>query len=90
MTLNELQRVKEWAESKIATGDEPPWSWYQHMKLIESLDAIIKGMRVVTPHAEGLPQLEEQPGNGRLRVVSDDRQETFQRHQDQRPVRLPM
>jgi hypothetical protein len=31
-----LIRVKEWAQSKIRAGAEPPWAWYQYMKLIEA------------------------------------------------------
>ena len=43
MTRDELQRIRDWASRKIVTGAEPPWSWYQHMKLREALDAIIAG-----------------------------------------------
>ena len=44
MTRDELQRVRNWADDKIGTGEEPSWLWYQHMKLRECLDAIIGGM----------------------------------------------
>ena len=45
----ELERIREWADAKIAAGQEPPWAWYQYMKLRETLDAILAGMAAVTP-----------------------------------------
>ena len=44
MTRQELQRLRTWADAKIATGQEPRWAWYQLMKLREALDAIIGQM----------------------------------------------
>jgi len=90
MTRDEINTVREWAHSKIATGEEPPWAWYQYMKLIEALDAITSGMDAVTPHEEGSPGSAERRGNGRLRVVSGDHQENAQRRPDPKPVQLPM
>ncbi len=49
MTLEQLEEVRAWANSKLATGDEPPWAWYQLMKLQEALDAILDGMEATTP-----------------------------------------
>ena len=43
MTDSEIQKMRKWADDKIATGAEPPWAWYQYMKLRETLDAIIAG-----------------------------------------------
>ena len=37
--------VHSWARTKLNTGKEPPWSWYQYMKLIEAIQAIQKGRR---------------------------------------------
>ena len=39
MTRAELERVLDWANDKLATGAEPPWAWYQYMKLRETLEA---------------------------------------------------
>lgn len=39
-----LQDVMEWANWKISEGKEPPWSWYQFMKLRESIEAIRTGV----------------------------------------------
>lgn len=38
---NKLIHVRNWAQEKIDGGTEPRWSWYQYMKLIESVDAIV-------------------------------------------------
>lgn len=43
-----LEAIRQWAKAKLATEAEPPWSWYQHMKLIEAADIILKGMKSVT------------------------------------------
>ena len=43
MTRTELERVLNWADDKLAAGAEPPWEWYQYMKLRETLQAILGG-----------------------------------------------
>ena len=30
-------------DQRVATGNEPPWAWYQYMKLIETVAAIQVG-----------------------------------------------
>jgi len=35
-----LALCRGWAEGRIASGNEPPWAWYQYMKLIETVTAI--------------------------------------------------
>ena len=45
----ELERVREWAATKIQGGSEPPWAWYQYMKLVETADAILAGMDWSSP-----------------------------------------
>lgn len=44
MTRGEIERMLAWANQKLATGQEPPWAWYQYMKLRETLEAILAGM----------------------------------------------
>jgi hypothetical protein len=90
MTRAELERVREWTIQKLSTGDEPPWAWYQYMKLRETLDAILAGMDAVTPQTENSPR--EEPHRGRhLRLVeamcSPD---TARRRRSDEPVQLPM
>jgi hypothetical protein len=40
----QLRQVRDWAQTKAHSGQEPPWAWYQYMKLIETCDAILSGM----------------------------------------------
>ena len=35
-----LALCRDWAEDRVASGNEPPWAWYQYMKLIETVAAI--------------------------------------------------
>jgi hypothetical protein len=85
----ELERVREWALAKIATGDEPPWSWYQHMKLREALDAILAGMDAITPRTENSPQEVPRPGTQFRLVGATFSQDTVRHHPSDEPE-LPM
>lgn len=33
--------LREWVQGKLATGNEPPWSWFRLMKLREDIDAVL-------------------------------------------------
>ncbi len=90
MTRAELERIREWALQKLATGEEPPWAWYQYMKLREALEAILAGTDAVTPQTANSPQ--EAPHRGtHLRLVGATcSPDTAQRHPAEEPVRLPM
>jgi hypothetical protein len=57
MTRDELQKVRNWADDKVGTGEEPSWLWYQHMKLRECLDAIIGGMEGAAVEWENRPAM---------------------------------
>jgi hypothetical protein len=85
----ELERLREWAHQKIQGGSEPPWAWYQYMKLIETLDAILSGMAVATP-MESSQQSEPHQGGGLRLVDSTYQPDTSQRHSVGLPVQLPM
>ena len=84
----ELRKVREWATGKLATGDEPPWAWYQYMKLRETLDAILDGMAATT--TEHSPQSAEHSGKHLRLVVDSDPQANAQRHPAGPSVPLPM
>lgn len=88
MTREELQRLRDWADGKIATGAEPPWSWYQYMKLRETLDAILAGMAAT--RTVDLLQSEPHPGTGLRLVASNGPQDIARSHQAGTPVQLPM
>ncbi len=66
MTRDELQKVRDWVDGKLAAGQEPPWAWFQYMKLRETLDQILAGTAATT--TENSPQSEERPG-AHLRLV---------------------
>jgi len=84
-----LNEVRQFAQSKIATGQEPPWAWYQYMKLIETVDVILGGMDC-TITTENLQQ-SEQRQDGPLRLVdSTYQQDTAQCRPLSVPVHLPM
>lgn len=88
MDRQELERVLEWANARLATGEEPPWAWYQYMKLRETLEAILAGMETTT--TESSPQSEQCPERHLRLVASSDQQDTAQRHPAGLPVRTPM
>ena len=79
----ELEKVLEWASEKLAAGQEPPWAWYQYMKLCETLEAILAGMdSTTTDHS---PQSAQHPEKHLQLVDSSDPQDNAPR----RPVGLP-
>lgn len=71
MSEQQLQAMRDWAKEKIASGSEPPWAWFQYMKLIETLDAILNSQASVITK-ENSPQSELRPG-GHLRLVGSTR-----------------
>jgi hypothetical protein len=89
MTSAELENVREWALERLTTGNEPPWSWYQLMKLREAIEAILAGMAATQPTANS-PELAQRSGAS-LRLVGEaDRPETVQHHPGKVPVQMPM
>jgi hypothetical protein len=43
-----LALCRDWAEGRVASGNEPPWAWYQYMKLIETVEAIQTSRRAAS------------------------------------------
>ena len=85
---DELVKIRDWAKAKLAGGSEPPWAWYQYMKLCETLDAILAGM--ATTILVDSPQ-SDQPPEKHLRLVADtDQQDNAQHRPVGLPVQLPM
>lgn len=90
MKREQLSEVRAWADAKIATGAEPPWAWYQYMKLRETLDAILDGLEASTPQTESSPQSAANPER-RLRLVgAKGSPDSVPRHSSDEPVKLPM
>jgi hypothetical protein len=88
MTRDELNRIREWAHQKISSGSEPPWAWYQYMKLREALDAILDGMAVTT--TENSRQSHQHPERRLQLVDTTYPQDTSQPRRARDKVRMPM
>lgn len=84
-----LEIVRQWAHEKTQDGSEPPWAWFQYMKLIETLDAILGGM-AATVTMESSPQSPSRPDVHLRLVDSTCPQDTVPPHHAERPVRMPM
>ena len=84
----DLERIREWAGDKIGAGNEPPWAWYQYMKLRETIDAILGGMAVVT--TADSPRSEQRQDSGLRLAVCNDPQEIARRRRLGTSTRLPM
>ena len=86
---SDLECVRDWAIAKIQEGNEPPWSWYQLMKLREALEAILTGMAVTQPMEDSQGSASRRGAGLRL-VGSDDQQDSAQCHPAPSSVLLPM
>src|SRR5271170_2199068 len=89
MNRDDLERVRQWADEKLTTEGEPPWSWYRYMQLKDAIGALIQGMDVTQP-MEVSPQSAARSGAS-LRLVASVRQlEKVQSHPDRpREIQLP-
>jgi hypothetical protein len=83
----ELEHIREWAAAKIQGGSEPPWAWYQYMKLIETADAILNGMAATTT-VSSPPTAQHSDAHLRLVASTDRRGNARPRHVGL-PVHLP-
>lgn len=88
VTRADVEKMLAWAKEKIAAGQEPPWAWYQYMKLRETLEAILGGMSVTT--TESSPQSEQHPGKHLRLVEAKHPQDTAPHRPSGLPTRLPM
>ncbi len=87
MGRDELQKMRDWADGKIAGRQEPPWVWFQYMKLRETLDALLAGMDCVT--TESSLQSAEQSETYMRLVDPKDSQDSAQRRPVGLSTRLP-
>jgi len=85
---HQLNDVRQWAKTKIDGGQEPPWSWYQYMKLIETIDTILESTAFATK--ENLQQSDKHQ-DVRLQLVdSMYLQGNAQPHQADVTIQMPM
>ncbi len=83
----ELEQVRDWAKAKLQGGSEPPWAWYQYMKLVETVTAILDGMDATREHS---PQSEPSPGTHLRLLDSTTPLDIAPPRPDQPKPRLPM
>ena len=88
MTKSDLERIREMAIEKLTTGNEPPWVWYQLMKLREASEALMAGMDATQPTA-GLREPDSRQAAGLRPAGITWSQDNAQRHPDMVPVQLP-
>jgi hypothetical protein len=88
MTKADLERIRDLALKRLTTGNEPPWVWYQLMKLREASEALMAGMEATQPMADSQGS-ERQRGVGLRLVAATCQQESVQRHPETIAVRLP-
>lgn len=88
MEQSDLMRMLDWTKGKLATGEEPPWAWYQYMKLRETLEAILAGMDAVT--TDHSPQSEERQEKHLRLVESNDPQDNTPHRPAGLPIQTPM
>jgi hypothetical protein len=87
---DELRSVRKGAQSKIDTGAEPPWAWYQYMKLVETCDAILAGTASSTVTMENSLQSALHPDVHLRLVDSTYLQDTSRPPHVGLPAQMPM
>jgi hypothetical protein len=84
-----LVDVYEWAKGKIQGGAEPPWAWYQYMKLIETLEAILSAKKA-TVTRENSQQSDQHSGSFLRLVDSKSQPDTFPPRPNTEKPQMPM
>ncbi len=84
-----LMRVRQLAQAKIDNAQEPPWAWYQYMKLIEATDAIINGMAAIKTIGNLRPVAAHQETDLRLKASTSEPDKPPQHHAGEL-IRMPM
>lgn len=84
----QLASIKEWAQKKAQGGGEPPWAWYQYMKLIEAISSIQAGTHATT--TDNSLRVAERQGKVIQLGVANCSPENAQSHPSEEQVQLPM
>jgi hypothetical protein len=54
MIKDDLDRIRKWADDRLSTNQEPPWAWFQLMKLREVVDDTLEALNATTTtHSAG-------------------------------------
>lgn len=84
-----FRAAREWAKERLSAGEEPPWSYYRLMQLIDAIDSINEGLAATKTKANLLrsdrpeDSVSQQEGN----IYQLD---NAQPHSDEISVPLPM
>lgn len=74
--MNEtLDQVGEWARDRIRAGQEPPWTYYKLMQLLDALEGLREG-NPITSQMENSLRSQELPDGARqsgAEIVSLDK-----------------
>ena len=77
-----LALCRGWAEGRVASGDEPPWAWYQYMNRIETVAAIQTSRAAVTEGVSASVQTEVPVSPPKREAVTDIGARRRQRRRD--------
>ena len=69
--------MRIWASEKRSSGQEPPWAWFQYLKLEETLGSLLSGMAATIPLGSFQSDLRQE---SQLRLAG---------HEAQRPEKPP-
>jgi hypothetical protein len=82
LVKSELEKLRDMAEMRIRSGTFPDWSWPQHVRLIEALDAMLHDISVT----ESGPRSNRYAG-GPLRLVQRERRPVDANSMEMHPLR---
>jgi hypothetical protein len=84
MTKDQFDGMRIWASEKRSSGQEPPWAWFQYLKLEETLGSLLSGMAASIQLGTLQADFRQE---GPLRLVGHTvPQKSRQRHQSDEPV----
>lgn len=83
-----LASAIDWAEKRLRTGAEPPWSYYRLMQLKEAATELLAGLESTSP-MESSPKAEEHPETDPPHEGHIVRLDTARRHRDKEHPVLP-
>lgn len=84
----ELEAVLAWTKARLAQGEEPPWAWFQLMKLREAVEGTLAATAATT--TVNSPQSADSPGKHLRLVDSNTPQDDTQPHLVGLPTQTPM
>lgn len=87
---NCLLTIRDWAGKKARSGQEPPWAWYQYMKLIEAVDFIRQGRASVRRVGASSQESAPPPADGPKELVPARRSDISPDRDDDSNPPLPM